>query len=195
MRRPPTLALLLVCIALGCGSDDASRVTWNDVESARTRYQANSGSLEARQAYVDVLASFLSEHPRDHRATKLFLEEEVAYARVLAEKGRFGSAIPYYEDAVSRAPHDETLKAELEEVRGKVSVSKDRFEQLGRNMTRDEVRDLLGSPRPGWIRTFEKAGRPYETWYYKRVDGGLASVSFAGDRILVAEYGEILTLD
>jgi hypothetical protein len=195
MRRPPTLALLLVCLALGCGSDDASRVTWKDVESAQSRYQANAGSLEDRQAYIDILSAFLAEHPGHQRASRLFLEEEVAFARTLAERGRFASAISYYEDAVARAPHDDALKAELEEIRGKVSVSRDRFEQLGRNMTRDEVRDLLGAPRPGWTRTLEKAGRTYETWYYKRSDGGLASVSFAGDRILVAEYGEILTLD
>jgi hypothetical protein len=195
MRRLPFLPLLLLCVALGCRSDDATRVTWNEVEVARDAWRADAESPEARQAYVDVLAAFLAAHPRDDRAMELFLEEEIAYARHLTEKGRFASAIPYYEDAVARAPDDLALAAELEEVRSRISVERDRFEQLGANMTRDEVRDLLGAPRPGWTRTIEKAGRTYETWYYRRTDGGLASVSFVGDRILVVEYGEVLPLD
>jgi hypothetical protein len=62
-------------------------------------------------------------------------------------------------------------------------------------MTRDEVRDLLGTPRPGWIHAIDKGGRSHETWYYKRSDSGLASVSFVGDSLRQADYGESLLLD
>jgi len=188
-------ALLLLLVFAGCGSDDTQRVTWKDVEAARAGHVADTSSLRARQEYVDTLAAYLLEHPRDDRASKLYLEEEIAYARSLTEKGRFASAVPYYEDAVARAPRDEVLKAELEEVRGKIAVSRDRFAQLSKGMSRDEVRDLLGPPRPGWTHTIEKSGRSYETWYYKRTDGGVASVAFVDDSILLAEYGEVLPLN
>jgi hypothetical protein len=194
MRRLVS-ALLLLLVFAGCGGDDTRQVSWKDVEAAREGYLADTSSLTARQNYVDTLSAYLLEHPRDDRASKLYLEEEIAYARSLAEKGRFASAVPYYEDAVARAPRDEALKAELEEVRGKIAVSRDRFAQLSKGMSRDEVRDLLGPPRPGWTHVIEKSGRSYETWYYKRTDGGVASVSFVDDSILLAEYGEVLPLN
>jgi hypothetical protein len=195
MRWSLAVLLCLALVGTACRDGDDSRIRWKDVEAARTNFDANPESLQARQDYVDTLASYLLDHPGDDRASDLYREEEIAYARSLIDKGRFASAVPYYEDAVARAPDDEALKAELEEVRGKIAVSRDRFAQLSKGMTRDEVRDLLGAPRPGWTHTIEKSGRTYETWYYKRTDGGVASVSFAGDTILIAEYGEILPLD
>jgi len=195
MRRLVSALLLLAPILLGCADEGDDRIGWKDVERARAAHEAEPASLTARQNYVDMLSAYLVDHPRDDRANRLYLEEEVAYARSLAEKGRFGSAIPYYEDAVSRAPHDEALRAELEEVRERITVSRDRFAQLSKGMSKDEVRDLLGAPRPGWTHALEKGGRIYETWYYKRTDGGVASVAFAGDRILLAEYGDLLPLN
>lgn len=195
MRLSLVSLLLVLVVTIGCRGDESSRVGWKDVEAARTNFSANPDSLQARQDYIDALASYLAEHPRDDRASELYLEEEIAYARSLIEKGRFASAIPYYEDAVARAPHDDALRAELDEVRGKITVSRDRFAQLARGMSREEVRDLIGAPRPGWTHTIEKSGRAYETWYYKRTDGGVASISFVDDKILLAEYGEILPLN
>lgn len=187
----PTLAFVLFA---ACGGSGDTEIRWKDVEAAQATWRANPGSLAARQEYVDALAAYLGEHPGDDRASELYLEEELSYARYLIEKGRFASAIPYYEDAINRSPHDESLKAELEEVRGKITVSRERFAQLSKGMTRDEVRDLIGAPRPGWTHTIEKSGGSYETWYYKREDGGLASVSFSDGAIFIAEYGDILPL-
>lgn len=195
MRRLRPVLLILALLLAGCGGNDGERVTWKDVEAARTAHERDPSSLAARQDYLDALAAYVMDHPRDDRASRAYLEEEVEYARSLADKGRFASAIPYYEDAVARAPHDEGLRAELEEVRGKITVSRERFAQLSKGMSKDEVRDLLGAPRPGWSHTIEKSGRSYETWYYKRTDGGVASVAFVDETILLAEYGEILPLN
>lgn len=195
MDRCLAPVLVFILLLLGCRGDEASRARWKQVEAARTNHQSNPESLDARQAYIDILMNYLLANPEDDRAARLYLEEEIAYARSLTEKGRFASAIPYYEDAVTRAPRDEALKAELEEVREKIVVSRDRFSQLSRGMTQDEVRDLIGAPRPGWTHTIQKSGRSYETWYYKRADGGVASISFVNGTIQLAEYGEILPLN
>lgn len=194
MRRFVVLVLALFLFP-GCGDDRSSKTRWKDVEAARTAHRSNPDSLDARQAYVDTLSSYLAEHPGDDRASRLFLEEEVAYARFLITKGRFASAIPYFEDALSRSPDDEALATELDRVRDMITVPRERFDQLSRNMTRDEVRHLLGSPRPGWIHAIDKSGRSHETWYYKRTDRGLASVSFIDDLLRQAEYGGPLPLD
>jgi len=195
MRWSFPVVILVLLLASGCGDDATPKIRWKDVEAARTNHVANPDSLSARQAYVDALAAYLEQHPGDDKATALYLEEEVSYARSLTDKGRFASAVPYYEDALARSPHDKALEAELEEVRGKIAVARERFAQLSKGMSREEVRDLVGSPRPGWSHTIQKAGHTYETWYYKRTDGGVASVSFVDDTILLAEYGEILQLN
>ncbi len=193
MRWSLVALSLLLFLSSACRDRD-SRIGWKDVETAKTNYEANADSLAAHQEYIDSLAAYLQQHPGDDKASQLYIVEEIAYARSMIEKGRFAAAIPYYEDAIIRSPQDEALRTELEEMRGKVTVSRDRFEQLSKGMSREEVRDLIGSPRPGWIHRIEKAGRSYETWYFKRTDGGLASISFVDDTILLAEYGEIVPL-
>ncbi len=195
MRTRLLLVVLVAGITAACGRDTGPEVRWADVEAARSATVANSASLEARQHYVEALSAYLSEHPGDGRATELYLAEELAYARSLIERGRLAAAIPYFEDALSRGGGNAALEIELAEVRSRIAVSRDRFEQLSRNMTRDEVRDLLGTPRPGWTHSIEKSGRIFETWYYKSTEGGLASVSFAGDSIHLAVYGDVLRLD
>jgi len=194
MQRVSIAALLLAATAIGCRHDEAPRVRWSHVEAAREAASKDPSAI-SRQAYIDALAEYLERHPDDRKASELYVGEEVAYARSLRDKGRYAAAVPYYEDAVARTPGSEQLKTELAEARSRISVPRERFEQLSSHMSREEVRDLLGSPRPGWVHTIEKSGHVYETWYYKRADGGLASVSFVDDTIRLAEYGEFLRLD
>ena len=54
----------------------------------------------------------------------------------------------------------------------------------GQSQCRLRLGNLLGAPRPGWSHTIEKSGRSYETWYYKRTDGGVASITFVDDTIV-----------
>lgn len=194
MRGSLTSTLVLLLVFVGCGGSE-SKVRWKDVESAQSSARSNPDSIQARQEYVDTLSSYLNDHPGDDQAANLFVEEELMYARSLTSKGRFAAAIPYFEDALSRSPHDDALAAELEEIRARIVVPRDRFTQLSRDMTKEQVRDLLGSPRPGWTHSIEKSGHTYETWYYKREGGGTASVGFVDDALFLAEYGEIVRLD
>ena len=188
------VAALALLLAACLERSPAQLVLWRDVLERQKQATADPTSLEARQQYADALANFLRAYPNDAEARTLYEKEELAYARELARRGRQTAAIPYYESILSRNPENAEARAELELARSQASVPKERFAQLRRGMTPDEVTALLGAPRPGWTHTLEKGTTRYETWYYQRTDGGLASVGFVDDRTYIAEYEGVLRL-
>ena len=197
MRIRLTLALLLaLALAVGCPArSPAQRVLWRDVLRMQAASNSNPGSLELRQKYVDSLASFLKAFPNDKDALALYEKEELSYARELVKRGRLAAAMQYYQSILSRHPDRQEVRAELEEVRERADVPRDRFDDLRKGMSMDDVRDLLGDPRRGWTHTMQKGSKVEETWYYKKEGGGMASVSFLDGKAFVAEYDGIVMLE
>lgn len=196
MRTTATLLLAIVLTAAACGGrSPAQAVLWRDVTELRQKAEADPSSLEAKQRYVDALAQFVRAYPDDREATELYGVEELAYARELVRRGRHAAAIPYYENLLEREPGNADAAEELRQARAQAVVPRERFDALRKGMTRDEVAELLGQPRPGWTHTLQKGKSTYETWYYRKADGGNASVGFVDGEAWVAEYDGVIRLE
>jgi tetratricopeptide (TPR) repeat protein len=196
MRTVTSIALVLLLLAAGCVKrSPAQLVLWRDLRELQRKAEAEPASLEARQRYVDALSNFVRAYPKDEEASALYGREELAYARELVRRGRQGAAIPYYEDFLSRDPENAAVHEELNQARAQATVPRERFDDLRKGMSREEVAELLGKPRPGWTHTLTKGTSTYETWYYRKVDGGTASVGFVDGKAWVAEYGAVIQLE
>lgn len=196
MRVAATLSLALLLLASACVKrSPAQLVLWRDVRELQRKADADPASLEAKQRYVDALANFVRAYPDDEEATALYGREELAYARELVRRGRHAAAIPYYENLLAREPGNTEAVEELREARAQAVVPRERFDELRKGMTPDEVAELLGQPRPGWTHTLQKGKSTYETWYYRKGDGGTASVGFVDGRAWVAEYDGVIRLE
>ncbi|MBI2212680.1 MAG: hypothetical protein HYU52_03465 [Acidobacteria bacterium] len=196
MRVASTLSLALLLLVSACVKrSPAQLVLWRDVRELQQKATADPSSLEAKQRYVDALANFVRAYPDDEEATALYGREELAYARDLVRRGRHAAAIPYYENLLAREPGNAAAVEELQQARAQAVVPRERFDDLRRGMSHDEVADLLGQPRPGWTHTLQKGESSYETWYYRKSDGGTASVGFADGKAWVAEYDGVIRLE
>ncbi|MCM2317025.1 MAG: hypothetical protein NDJ92_17900 [Thermoanaerobaculia bacterium] len=189
------LAILSILLASCLERTPAQMVLWRETLELREQSTANPASLEAKQRYVDALATYLHAYPDDAEALALYETEELAYARELVRRGRHNAAIPYYVSILSRNPGHAEARAELETARAQASVPREKFDELRRGMTQEEVRELLGATRPGWTHTLEKGSSTYETWYYRKPDGSKASVGFVDGKAFVAEYDGVIRLE
>lgn len=195
MRLPIAIVATLSILLASClERSPAQMVLWRDIGELRKESAASPDSLETKQRYVDALSNYLQAYPDDAEALGLYEKEELAYARELVLRGRHNAAIPYYESILSRIPDHAEARAGLELARAQANVPREKFDELRRNMTLDEVRELLGAPRPGWTHTLEKGSSKYETWYYRKPDGNTASVGFVDGKAYVAEYDGVIRL-
>jgi len=196
MRTSAAIVLALLLLAAGCVKrSPAQLVLWRDVRELQHKAEADPGSLEARQRYVDALSNFVRAYPKDEEASALYGREELAYARELVRRGRHGAAIPYFEDFLSRDTENAAVHEELNQARAQATIARDRFDDLRKGMSPDEVAELLGKPRPGWTHTLTKGKSTYDTWYYRKADGGTASVGFVDGKAWVAEYDGVIQLE
>lgn len=196
MRTLTSIALALLLLGTACVKrSPAQLVLWRDVRELQRKAEADPTALDARQRYVDALSNFVRAYPADEEASALYGKEELAYARELVRRGRHGAAIPYYEDFLSRDPENASVHEELNQARAQATIARDRFDDLRKGMSSEEVAELLGKPRPGWTHTLTKGKSTYETWYYRKADGGTASVGFVDGKAWVAEYDGVIQLE
>jgi hypothetical protein len=196
MRRLAALAVALSILLVACMErSPAQMVLWRDVEKLKREAAASPDSLDAKQRYVDALSNYLRAYPRDEEALELYETEELAYARELVRRGSHAAAIPHYESILTRNPNNVDARSELDAARAQASVPREKFEELRRGMSPDEVRAILGAPRPGWTHVLARGASSYETWYYRKADGGNASVGFVDGKAYVAEYDGVIKLD
>lgn len=196
MRLPIAIVAILSILLASCFErTPAQMVLWRDTLELQKQSTANPTSLEAKQRYVDALATYLHAYPDDAEALALYEAEELAYARELVRRGRHNAAVPYYMSILSRNPSHAEARAELEIARAQASVPREKFDELRRGMTQDEVRELLGATRPGWTHTLKKGSSTYETWYYRKPNGTKASVGFVDGKAYVAEYDGVIRLE
>lgn len=196
MRTATSLCLALMLLVIACGKrSPAQLVLWRDVQELHHKSEADPSSLEARQRYVDALSNFVRAYPADEEASTLYSREELAYARDLVRSGRQAAAIAYFENYLSRDPENSAVREELNTARAQAAIPRERFDDLRKGMSPEEVADLLGKPRPGWTHTITKGKSTYETWYYRKGDGGTASVGFVDGKAWVAEYDGIVRLE
>ena len=147
----------------------------------------------ARDAAYDVvqatLADFLNialndfpEHPATVQGLNLYSDEAILIAQDTVVKAgdykkamnQLDAANSYY-DSIDLADYQPLVDkmAELDDMR---FITQERFDLVKKNMTMDEVKDVIGVPYYQNIQIDEK--RKVETWLYRKRGGGAAAVYF-----------------
>ena len=197
MRRLLLTASLVLAViaAMGACADraarDREREDWNEVLALKAAYlEADPEQAPARkQAWVDAVRSFVLRYPGHQRATLVFEEIQLEFARDLANQGRLQAAERYYLNILSRNPGHTVAVDELATVQERIELSSNLFARVQTGMTSREVLEILGPPPPGWIRTMNRDEESTESWHYRRPDGHLATIYFSDGLVLATDYG------
>jgi len=142
--------------------------------------------FEAVQATVaDFLNVALNDFPEDPgtvESLNIYANEAILIADDTIIKsgdykkaiGQLGAASSYY-DSLDLPPYQPLVDeiAILEEMR---FINQERFDLVKKNMTMDEVKEIVGYPYYQNIQRNEKQG--VETWLYRKHEGGAAAIYF-----------------
>lgn len=160
-------------------------------EEALEREKAKASSLEEKvvaeaDEFQAELVNFINEDPmiqgeepteRQKAALRMKSTEDMELAREYVDKGGdYRRAIDILERAKAVDPDNEELQSYLDEVTALRYVNEERFSQVKKGMTQDEVRAILGQVFHRNIREYEEQGAV--AWFYPKEDGGAAGVFF-----------------
>jgi hypothetical protein len=184
----------------------ASEATLAEIEAIRERDRTDEqkAELEALPAAIEelstnrdtaydavqaTLADFLNialnefpEHPATAQGLNLYSDEAILIAEdTVLKSGDYKKALNQldaansYYDSIGLAPYQPLVDklAELDEMR---FITQERFDLVKKNMTMDEVKEVVGVPYYQNIQVDEK--RKVETWLYRKRDGGAAAIYF-----------------
>jgi hypothetical protein len=151
-------------------------------ELSATRDQAFE---DVQTALADILNVGLNEFPDDPAtagALKIYSEEAMEIADdTVAKSGDYkkaldqlDSASTYYE-SINLPVYPPLLEriSQLDEMR---FITQERFDEVKKNMTMDEVKEIAGVPYYQNIQVDDKRG--VETWLYRKREGGAAAIYF-----------------
>jgi len=197
MRSSRLLLAGLLLLVLGCqrSHEEDTLSAWLGVlEKKRALQEAHPGTA-ARQAYVDALAEFVAKYPAHGRGRSVYERVQLEFARDLAASGRRREAIGFYRSVLERNPASAEARAGMIATIDQLSVSRAKFNQLRRGMSKREVARRLGRPLPGWSRILVKRAKRAESWYYPAEEQKVASVHFVDGKLLTAELDTGLRIE
>jgi tetratricopeptide (TPR) repeat protein len=176
--------------------DDPVSAQWRDVLAAKKEWRraAAGDRLVAHQRYVAALTTFVRQHPDHARARAVYEDAELEFARELARRGEYDRAATYYRSVLRTNPALEEARGELQAAERRRFVTPQELAALRLGMTREEVRERLGHPLPGWSRTLRRGESVIDSWYFRRREGGAAAVFFRNGKLFAAECGEPIRL-
>ena len=137
------------------------------------------------------LVAFLNADPmiegeppteRQIAALRMKSDEDILLAQEwIVKGGDYKRAIEIYNTALMFDPDNEKVKAALAEAETNRYMNEDRFGQVKKGMTEDEVRELLGQVNLHNMR--EYPDKDVEAWFYPTSEGGsAAAVWFQPDK-------------
>ena len=113
--------------------------------------------------------------------------EDMIVAQEFIDKGGdYRRAIEIYQTALIADPNNEELQAAIAEAEELRFMNEERFSQVSKNMTEEEVREVLGPVYLQNIKRYEDQG--VTAWYYRKQDGGAAGVFFQEKRGVLKVY-------
>jgi hypothetical protein len=149
------------------------------VAARETAYDVVQGTL------ADFLNIALNEFPDDPATVEglnLYSDEAIMVAEdTVLKSGDYKKAIDHLDSAASYyesigLPPYEPLTKEIAKLDDMRYVTQERFDLITKNMTKDEVMEVVGVPYYQNVQIDEKRG--VETWLYRKRDGGAAGVYF-----------------
>lgn len=186
MRRT---AVLLVILAVSCGSDDAPdhSTEWRDVLARKKAAVAAGASPQHKQAYADSIAAFIDRHPTHSRAREVYRRIQLDFANELSSLGRYHDAIGFYRAVLAHHPRNPEAERGIALAVDRLSVSRAKLLALQKGMSQREVAHLLGKPIPGWTVRKRRRDTVIDSWYYRKNDGTVAGVYFRDGELFAAE--------
>ena len=152
------------------------------VEQGTTRDTAYDAVQATLADFLNIALNEFPEHPATEQGLNLYSDEAILIAQETVNKaGDYKKAINQldaansYYDSIGLPPYQALVDkmAELDDMR---FITQERFELVKKNMTMDEVKDVVGVPYYQNIQVDEK--RKVETWLYRKRQGGAAAVYF-----------------
>jgi len=132
--------------------------------------------------FLNVALNEFPEHPATVEGLNIYSDEAILIARDTVLKAgdykkateQLGSAVSYYESlSIPVYPKLADTLVELQEMR---FINQERFDLVTKNMTMEEVKEIVGVPYYQNIQVDEKRG--VETWLYRKAEGGAAAIYF-----------------
>jgi hypothetical protein len=186
MRRS---LILIGLVAMSCGGGNAvdNSSEWLRVLHHKQAAQAPNAPTQAKQVYADTLGTFVRNHPTHSRAREVYQHIQLDFAHELSALGRYQDAIRIYRAVLAHDPQNIAAIQGLSSAVNHLAVSREKLLALQKGMSQREVANLLGKPIPGWQIRTERRDTTIESWYYRRIDGGIAGVYFRDGALFAAE--------
>jgi hypothetical protein len=188
MRRYLVL-IALAAVSCSGGSKDASDnpSEWLHVLRHKQAATKPNAPVQARQVYADTLGAFVMRHPTHGRAREVYQHIQLDFAKELATLGRYQDAIHIYRSVLVHDPKNEAALHGLTDAVDHLAVSHEKLMALEKGMSQRDVAHLLGKPIPGWQVRNDRPDTTMESWYYRRIGGGVAGVYFRDGVLFAAE--------
>lgn len=151
-----------------------------ELSAARdVKYDEAQGALAD---FLNVALNDFPEHPATVEGLNIYADEAILIADDTVTKSgdykkatdQLGSAVSYYESL--SIPTYQVLADKLAELADIRFITQERFDLVAKNMTMDEVKEIVGVPYYQNIQVDEKRG--VETWLYRKSEGGAAAIYF-----------------
>jgi hypothetical protein len=161
-----------------------------ELEAVQSRLESADSEVEAafeqvQSQLADLLNVGINEYPDSPEtaaALVMYSDEAILVARDMVDKaGDYKKAIDHlsnaesYFEAAGLTPYH-PLVAEIQELDSWRFITKERFDQVKKGMSKDEVTELVG--KVYYRNVQESPSKGVETWLYKKREGGAAAFYF-----------------
>lgn len=144
-------------------------------------------------AFMDNLTMFLDKtlndeklknSPEVSKAIRLYSDECIITGEeFIKEGGKYKEAIDIYNQALALDPDYAPLKNKIKEAEDFRYIKKERFDQVKKGMTMEEVKAICGYPNVSFIQEKEEKGRKITAWYYPKESQKAAGIFFANGKV------------
>ena len=166
------------------GETEGESPTREELEAQATALESEIENLAAKTS--ERVVSYLNNSgisvgaeltPDQRFAVGVKIDEDILVAQEYIDKGGdYVRALDIYQQVRALDPEHEALLAKIAEAEELRWMTEDRFKQVKKKMTQDEVRELLGQVHRSNVREYPDRG--VVAWFYKKEDGGAAAVYF-----------------
>ncbi len=101
------------------------------------------------------------------KAIRMKSDLDIDLAQGYIDGGEYGRAIDIYNQALTLDPDNEKLTAAIADAEARRYMTQERLAEIKKNMTEDEVRELLGTPKAQNVREFDGG---VIGWFYPKED-------------------------
>jgi len=166
--------------ALASATDDGKAAAQANLEGIEQQAAALAEEFNRRLVeYINADPILRGEAPNPSQLASLRMksDEDIAVAQEYVDLGGdYRRAVEILETAQGVDPDNPRLEAELEKHKAMRFATKERFDQVKRGMTQEEVRAILGQVNLRNVRDYPE--RKVVAWFYPKEGGGAGAVFF-----------------